>query len=269
MSLHKTIQEFWFALILFNYVTFIFANIVAHQWVSAKSNEDIYWAAARLNCPCMVWYEQQQIQMDKQFKDFHRKFVIDESEYEKGNRRKSYSWLLQMLAPPPIRRSGSHRLLYANKNKSNVRSSSQNKSKEVGLDICVTDTAIFRKGKLRCIVMNNKQGRIFANYNIKNISLHRIRLWFSNAMHKRWKVVNTGTGWFEPFNFEDKLYKNSKQKHENIALNNGTTNGRELILYFIIILSLFTLYNHILESWNMSNGKNNNSINSSPNQSPK
>lgn len=160
----------------------------------------------------MVWYEQQQIQMDKQFKDFHKKFIIDESEYEKGNKRKSYSWLLQMLAPPAIKRPSSSQIFRNSNNPENAKSQNQQKPKEVGLDICVTDTAIFRNGKLKCIVMNNKQGRIFANFNVKNISLHRIRLWFSNAMHKRCKVVSTGIGWFEPFDFEEKLYKNTKPK---------------------------------------------------------
>ena len=87
--------------------------------------------------------------MDKQFKDFHRKFVIDETEYEKGNRRKSYSWLLQMLAPSPLKRSGSHHLLRNDNNSGNPKSQTHQKPKEIGLDICVTDTAIFRNGKLK------------------------------------------------------------------------------------------------------------------------
>ena len=66
-----------------------------------KVDNDNCWAEARLNCSCMVCYEQQQIQIESQFKDFHKKFIIDEADYEKGNRKKAYSWLLQMLAPPP------------------------------------------------------------------------------------------------------------------------------------------------------------------------
>ena len=37
--------------------------------------------------------------MDNQFKDMC--IIIKDASYENGNKRKSYSWLIQMLVPPP------------------------------------------------------------------------------------------------------------------------------------------------------------------------
>lgn len=67
-----------------------------------------------------------------------------------------------MLAPIP-----------AHRRKKNMFITEVNK---VGLEIPVTETVIFKNGKLNCIIMNNKLGRVYANYNVKDISLHRIRL---------------------------------------------------------------------------------------------
>ena len=111
--------------------------------------------------------------------------------------------------------------------------------KEVGLDISITDTAIFKQGKLKWVVMKNKHGRVFANYNVKNISLHRIRLWFSNAMHKRWKEKNFGSGCFEPFNLEDKLSISRQRKHENIYNIKADNNGKNIHLQFYLLNSFY------------------------------
>ena len=61
-------------------------------------------------------------------------------------RRKSYSWLLQMMAPVPKHQKDK-----------GIFISPTNK---LGLEVSITETAIFRQGRLHCVVRNNKNGRI-------------------------------------------------------------------------------------------------------------
>ena len=164
--------------------------------------------------------------MDNQFKDMCIIHIKD-ADYENGNKRKSYSWLLQMLVPPPpIMKADKLKMINASHWRNN-KYENENKLavKEVGLSISITDHAIFCQGKLKWVIMTNKHGIVQANYNVKNISLHRIRLWFSNAMHKRCKITSSGPGWFDPFDYEEKLKSRNQRKHENVSDVKNDNNG--------------------------------------------
>lgn len=88
-----------------------------------------------------------------------------------------------------------------------------NELNKFGFQINIPDSAVFNKGKLKWIVMNNKEGRVLVNYKTKDISLHRVRLWFLNAVRKRCKEGERGKG------SEDRLFlKNFKEKEEKWAV---------------------------------------------------
>ena len=46
----------------------------------------------------------------------------------------------------------------------------------VGLDISVPETVMFKNGKIKSIITTNKHGRVNINHNVKDVSLHKVRL---------------------------------------------------------------------------------------------
>jgi hypothetical protein len=65
-------------------------------------------------------------------------------------------------------------------------------------------------GRFKYIITTKKDHRIHINYNVKDISFHRVRLCFTNFMKKKWLSISTGPGVFKGLKFEDKLC----QKHQ-------------------------------------------------------
>lgn len=88
------------------------------------------------------------------------------------------------------------------------------KGKKDGLDLSIPETAVFKKGKLKCIITSNKTGKISVNHNVKDVSFLKIRLCFKNFIHKKCNHISKGPGVFQGLKFEDMIYKKQQLQRE-------------------------------------------------------
>lgn len=102
------------------------------------------------------------------------------------------------------------------------------KSEKEGLELTIPETFIFRKGKLKCIITTNKSGKIWVNYNIKDISYLKIRHYFKNFMKKKWNTTSQGPGVFTGLKFEDRLWKKHQIERENAIKTHKEKSNLEL-----------------------------------------